>query len=96
MTRELRQVIRRKSLPQYTGLQRTAIDELLSKPEPEFPEPVPLTDSGRAKAWFSDELALWQCWRQAKRDRHTPLTWKQWFQRHRDEHDCKEADRGTS
>ena len=62
----LLRVIRLRELPQYVGLQRTQIDELIQRGE--FPAPVKLSDSGRAKAWLEHEIVAWQQLRLAKRD----------------------------
>jgi prophage regulatory protein len=62
----LHRIVRRRELPQFVGLQRTQIDELIKRGE--FPKPVPLSDTGRAVGWIEDELAAWQRQRLAKRD----------------------------
>jgi predicted DNA-binding transcriptional regulator AlpA len=59
-------VIRRRDLPNYVGLQRTQIDELISRGE--FPPPIKLSDSGRTLAWLEHEVLKWQQHRIAKRD----------------------------
>ena len=59
-------LIRERDLPFYAGLKRTQITELIKRGE--FPRPIKLSDSGRAKAWLEDELLLWQRERRAKRD----------------------------
>lgn len=60
------QIIRLKDLPAYCGLKRTQIDHLISRGE--FPEPIKLNDTGRAKGWLSSEIERWQRSRIAKRD----------------------------
>jgi prophage regulatory protein len=62
----LHRIVRRRHLPQFVGLQRTQIDELIKKGE--FPKPIPLSDTGRAVGWIEDELAAWQRARLARRD----------------------------
>ena len=62
----LHRIIRKRDLPQFVGLRRTQIDELMKRGE--FPRPVPLSDWGRAVGWLEDELAEWQRRRLAKRD----------------------------
>jgi prophage regulatory protein len=64
--RRLHRIVRRRGLPQYVGLQKSQIDELVRKGE--FPRPIPLSDTGRAVGWIEDELAAWQQQRLAKRD----------------------------
>lgn len=65
----LSRMIRLSELPAYVGLQRSQIAELIDRGE--FPAPVRLSDSGRAKAWLSDEVQAWQQRRLAKRDAGT-------------------------
>jgi prophage regulatory protein len=66
MAERLNRIIRKKDLPNYCGLQRTAIEELIERGE--FPKPIPLSDSGRAIGWIEHELWAWQQARLAKRD----------------------------
>ena len=47
-------LVRERDLPFYAGLKRTQISELIKRGE--FPRPIKLSDSGRAKAWLADEL----------------------------------------
>ncbi len=61
----LSRLYRRSELPQYVGLRRTQIDELIKKGE--FPRPIPLSDAGRAVAWLEADLVAWQIHRLAKR-----------------------------
>jgi prophage regulatory protein len=63
----LLRIIRKRDLPAFTGLQRTAIEELIKRGE--FPKPIPLSDTGRAVGWVEDEVIAWQHKRLAKRDR---------------------------
>ncbi len=53
-----RRIIRRKDLHQYTGLQRSRINELIALGQ--FPRPITLADAGRARGWLEDEVAAWQ------------------------------------
>lgn len=62
----LNRIIRKKDLPNYVGLQRTQIEQLIERGE--FPRPVPLSDSGRAVGWIESELWAWQQQRLAKRE----------------------------
>jgi hypothetical protein len=45
---------RLRDLPQFVGLYRTQIGELIKAGE--FPKPVPLSDGGRAVAWLERQL----------------------------------------
>lgn len=65
-TFRLNRMYRLRELPQYVGLRRTQIGELMRAGE--FPRPVPLSDNGRAMAWFEHELIAWQAQRLAKRE----------------------------
>jgi predicted DNA-binding transcriptional regulator AlpA len=53
---EPRKVLRESELPTYDGLQKTQRAELIKQDR--YPKPVRL--SARRKAWFADEIALWQ------------------------------------
>jgi predicted DNA-binding transcriptional regulator AlpA len=61
----LNKMFRLRDLPQYVGLRRTQISELIRAGE--FPKPVPLSDSGRAVAWLEQDLIAWQKVRMAAR-----------------------------
>ena len=63
---KLQKFYRRADLPQFVGLQRTQIDELIKAGE--FPRPIPLSDTGRAVAWAEADLVAWQMRRIAKRE----------------------------
>lgn len=54
----LNRMFRLRDLPQFVGLRRTQIAELIKAGE--FPKPVPLSDSGRAVAWLEQDLIAWQ------------------------------------
>ena len=60
----LHKIVRASELPEYCGLHRTQIDELISRGE--FPKPVKL--SARRKGWIEAELITWQQKHIAKRD----------------------------
>jgi predicted DNA-binding transcriptional regulator AlpA len=60
----LNRLIRLADLPQYVGLQRTQIDQLIATGD--FPKPIKLSDAGRAKAWLECEVLEWQNQRIAK------------------------------
>ena len=61
----LPRLVRLADLPQYVGLKRTQISELVKSGE--FPKPIQLSDAGRAKAWLESEIRDWQNRRLAKR-----------------------------
>lgn len=65
MAEKLFKILREKQLPDYVGLRRTTIIEMVKAGE--FPQPIPLNDSGRAKGWLEAEVAAWQAGRLAKR-----------------------------
>jgi prophage regulatory protein len=58
--------LRLPEVEKITGYKRSQIYEKISLNE--FPQPVTLSDSGRAVGWSSDEIAAWQEIRIAKRD----------------------------
>ncbi len=62
----LQRIIRERDLPQYVGLRRTQIAELIASGE--FPAPIKLSDTGRSKGWLEADLIVWQRDRIAKRD----------------------------
>ena len=62
----LLRVIRLSELPIYVGLKRSQIDELIRSGE--FPPPIKLSDTGRAKGWLEHEIIAWQQRRIAQRD----------------------------
>ena len=62
----LHRLYRPRDLPEFVGLRRTQIAELIKAGK--FPKPVPLSDGGRAKAWLESELIDWQKDRIAARD----------------------------
>ena len=62
----LNRMFRLRDLPQFVGLRRTQIGELIKAGE--FPKPVPLSDSGRAIAWLEQDLIAWQNARIAARN----------------------------
>jgi prophage regulatory protein len=62
----LNRIIRERDLPAFCGLKRTQIQQLIQRGE--FPKPIKLSASGRAKGWIEDELAIWQRQRLAARD----------------------------
>ena len=61
----LQRIIRERDLPQYVGLRRTQIAVLIAAGE--FPAPIKLVNSGRAKGLLEADLLVWQRDRIAKR-----------------------------
>jgi prophage regulatory protein len=61
----LQRFVRKGDLPDYVGLRRTTIEELIKQGR--FPKPIKLTE--RAVAWSEQELIEWQQERIAARDR---------------------------
>lgn len=62
---QLPRLIRLADLPQFVGLRRTQIGELIKSGQ--FPKPIPLSDTGRAKAWLESDIRDWQNRRIEKR-----------------------------
>lgn len=62
----LNRMYRLKELPQFVGLRRTQIAELIKAGQ--FPKPIPLSDTGRAVAWLESDLIAWQHARIADRN----------------------------
>jgi prophage regulatory protein len=65
----LNRVYRLRDLPQFVGLRRTQIGELIKAGE--FPKAIALSNDGRAVAWLESDLITWQNSRVAARDSHT-------------------------
>jgi prophage regulatory protein len=63
---KLNRLFRLSELPQFTGLRRTQIGELIKAGE--FPKPIKLSESGRAIAWLEADLITWQNSRIAARN----------------------------
>lgn len=63
---QLNRMYRLKDLPQFVGLRRTQIAELIRAGQ--FPKPIPLSDTGRAVAWLESDLIAWQHARIAERN----------------------------
>lgn len=61
---KLNRMIRFGDLPDYVGLRRTRIKEMIRAGC--FPIGIKLTDGGRAVAWLEDDLVKWQQERAAK------------------------------
>jgi prophage regulatory protein len=60
----LQRVIRKKQLPEFVGLRRTAIDDLIRAGK--FPRPIPL--GARTVGWLEADLIAWQVARIYERD----------------------------
>lgn len=54
----LNRMYRLCDLPQFVGLRRTQISELIRRGE--FPKPIQLSDTGRAIAWLESDIVAWQ------------------------------------
>jgi prophage regulatory protein len=52
----LHKLIRLDQLPEYTGLRRTQLEELIAQDK--FPKPVKVSE--RRKGWLETELIKWQ------------------------------------
>jgi predicted DNA-binding transcriptional regulator AlpA len=66
MLDRLQRMYRKAELPQFVGLRRTQIEELIKVGQ--FPKPVQLSDRGRAIAWLEADLLAWQNARIAARN----------------------------
>jgi prophage regulatory protein len=62
----LNRMYRLRELPQFCGLRRTQIGEMIKAGA--FPKPIPLSDAGRAVAWLETDLIAWQNARIAARN----------------------------
>jgi prophage regulatory protein len=62
----LNRMYRLRELPQFVGLRRTQIGELIKAGQ--FPKPIQLSDGGRAVAWLEADLIAWQHARIAARN----------------------------
>lgn len=62
----LNRMYRFADLPQFVGIKHTQINVLIKLGE--FPQPVPISKSGRAIAWLESDLIAWQNSRIAARN----------------------------
>jgi predicted DNA-binding transcriptional regulator AlpA len=62
---EMNCVLRQADVQTFSGLGRSALDELVEAGE--FPPPFKLSDSGRAKGWDFLECVGWKLWRMSTR-----------------------------
>jgi prophage regulatory protein len=60
----LQRVIRKKHLPEFVGLRRSQIDELVKNGK--LPKPIHL--GARAVGWLESDIISWQAQRIAERD----------------------------
>jgi prophage regulatory protein len=65
MLSTLNRLYRLGELPQFVGLRRTQIGEMVKAGQ--FPKPISLSPSGRAVAWLETDLIAWQASRIAAR-----------------------------
>ena len=63
----LQRIFRMSDLPNYVGLHKTVIRELIEAGE--FPKSIPLSDSGRGVGWLEDDLIAKQVARIARREK---------------------------
>ena len=63
---KIREIIRRPAVKRATGYGDTQLDELVRSGE--LPAPIRLSDGGRARGWFADEIAEYQERRAAARE----------------------------
>jgi len=61
---EPRKILRENDLHNYDGLQKSLRAKLIKQGA--YPVPFRLSDGGRAKAWYADEIAAWQHTRAAE------------------------------
>jgi prophage regulatory protein len=64
MHNQLHKIVRLADLPDYCGLKRTQIQEMIARGE--FPKPIKL--SVRRNGWLEADLIVWQRGRIAERD----------------------------
>ena len=62
----MKKLLRLPAVLELVGLKRTQLDEAIRRGE--FPKPIKLTDTGRARAWLEEELEEWREARAAKRN----------------------------
>ena len=62
----LNRIIRERDLFAFCGLRKTQVATLIRNGE--FPKPIKLSESGRAKGWLESELIAWQTKRLVKRE----------------------------
>ena len=62
----LRRVLREPEVLQASGYRKTQLDLLIQQGK--FPRPFRLSEGGRARGWFEDEIIAFQEARRAERD----------------------------
>jgi predicted DNA-binding transcriptional regulator AlpA len=63
---KLSRIIRKHKLPEYVGVERSAIEDMIEANE--FPSPIKVNNSGRILGWLEDEIIAWQQSRRKLRD----------------------------
>lgn len=66
MDHKLHKIYRSHELPQFVGLRRTQISELIKLRE--FPKPIKLSERGQVVGWLEADLIAWQISRIAARN----------------------------
>ncbi len=64
--KQLNRMFRLSELPQFVGMGRTRINELIKVGQ--FPKPIPIGNSSRAFAWLEQDIIAWQLSRIAIRN----------------------------
>jgi prophage regulatory protein len=62
----LRRILREPEVLQASGYRKTQLDLLIQQGK--FPKPIRLSEGGRARGWFEDEIIAFQEARRAERD----------------------------
>ena len=75
--KRINRILRPNEVQPYCGVRATQRAEL--EAEGEFPKRVILRDGGRAIGWYEDEVADWQEYRRAKRDKIFTGNYQQWL-----------------
>jgi predicted DNA-binding transcriptional regulator AlpA len=65
--RQLQRILREPEVLVATGYKKTQLDELINQGK--LPAPIRLSEGGRARGWFEDEIIAHQEARRAERDR---------------------------
>ena len=62
----LRRILREPDVLQASGYRKTQLDLLIQQGK--FPRPIRLSEGGRARGWFEDEIIQYQEQRRVERD----------------------------
>jgi predicted DNA-binding transcriptional regulator AlpA len=62
----LRRILREPEVLAASGYRKTQLDVLIQQGK--FPKPIKLSEGGRARGWFEDEIIQFQEARRAERD----------------------------